>query len=77
MVMDRLGLHRDEVAAVGDSISDLPMFRVAGFRASVANGVPELKEEADYVSELEFGPGFCEIVDYMIGEILDRPPKSA
>jgi phosphoglycolate phosphatase (TIGR01487 family) len=65
-VMDRLGLRRDEVAAVGDSISDLPMFRIAGFRASVANGVPELKKESDYVSELEFGEGFCEIVDQMV-----------
>ena len=65
-VMDRLGLRKDEVAAIGDSISDLPMFRVAGFRAAVANGVPELKEESDYVSEEEFGPGFCEIVDLMV-----------
>lgn len=65
-VMDRLGLHRDEVAAVGDSISDLPMFKVAGFRASVANGVPELKAESDYVAISEFGDGFCEIVDQMV-----------
>jgi len=65
-VMDRLGLRRDEVAAVGDSISDLPMFRVAGFRASVANAVPELKAESEYVSEFEFGAGFCDIVDQMI-----------
>jgi len=68
LVMDRLGLRRDEVAAVGDSISDLPMFRVAGFRAAVANGVPELKAESDFVSDLEFGPGFCDIVDYMVDE---------
>ncbi len=67
-VMNRLGLRREEVAAIGDSRSDLPMFRVAGFRAAVANAVPELKEESDYVSELEFGPGFCEIVDYMVAE---------
>lgn len=67
-VMDRLGLRKEEVAAVGDSISDLPMFRVAGFRASVANAVPELKEESDYVSKLEFGAGFCEIVSYMAAE---------
>jgi phosphoglycolate phosphatase (TIGR01487 family) len=66
MVMDRLGLRRDEVAAVGDSISDLPMFKIAGFRASVANAVPELKAESDYVSGLEFGEGFCEIVDQMV-----------
>ncbi len=65
-VMERLGLRREEVAAVGDSISDLPMFEVAGFRASVANGVPELKAESDFVSMGEFGAGFCEIVDQMV-----------
>lgn len=65
-VMDRLGLCQDEVAAIGDSISDLPMFRVAGFRASVANGVPELKAESDYVSDFEFGPGFSDIVAQMV-----------
>ena len=67
-VMDRLGLSREEVAAVGDSKSDLPMFRVAGFRASVANAVPELKDESDYVSDQDFGPGFYDIVDYMARE---------
>lgn len=65
-VMDRLGLKREEVAAVGDSISDLPMFEAAGFRASVANGVSELKAESDYVSMGEFGEGFSEIVDHMV-----------
>ncbi|MDD2637608.1 MAG: phosphoglycolate phosphatase [Methanothrix sp.] len=64
-MVDRLGLRREEVAAVGDSISDLPMFKVAGFRASVANAVPELKAESDYVSKREFGEGFSEIVVQM------------
>ena len=36
-----------------------------GCRAAVANGGPELKSKADYVSGEEFGPGFCQIVDYM------------
>ncbi|HII06734.1 MAG TPA: phosphoglycolate phosphatase [Methanotrichaceae archaeon] len=65
-VMDRLGLDRSEVAAVGDSISDLPMFRIAGFRASVKNAVSKLKAESDYVAMSEFGEGFCEIVDQMV-----------
>lgn len=65
-VMDRLGLRNDEVAAVGDSISDLPMFKIAGFRASVSNAVSELKAESDYVSKLKFGEGFSDIVDQMV-----------
>lgn len=65
-VMDRLGLRREEVAAIGDSISDLPMFEAAGFRASVGNAVSELKAESDYVSNEQFGEGFSEIVDHMV-----------
>lgn len=67
-VMDRLGLQKEEVAAVGDSKSDLPMFKAAGFRASVANAVPELKEKSDYVSKLDYGEGFCDIVGHMAKE---------
>jgi len=67
-VMDHLALDRSEVAAVGDSISDLPMFKVAGFCAAVANGSPKLKEVADYVSKSKYGKGAHEIVDHMIQE---------
>jgi phosphoglycolate phosphatase (TIGR01487 family) len=69
-VMDRLGFRKEEVAAVGDSKSDLPMFKAAGFRASVANAVPELMEKSDYVSKLDFGEGFCDIVGYMAKETM-------
>jgi len=57
-----------EFAAIGDSMSDRPMFEVAGFRASVGNGSPGLKEISDYVAKKDFGRGFAEIVDYMIAE---------
>lgn len=67
-VMDRLDLDPEEVAAVGDSRSDLPMFRVAGFSATVANASSEVKEAADYVSTAKYGKGAYEIVDRMICE---------
>jgi hypothetical protein len=49
-------------------MSDQPMFARAGFRASVGNASPGLKEVSDYVAKKDFGEGFAEIVDYMIGE---------
>ncbi len=65
-IMDHLRLRPDEVAAVGDSVSDLPMFQVTGFGAAVANASSQLKEAADYVAKEEFGKGAYEIVEYMI-----------
>ncbi len=65
-IMDHLRLRPDEVAAVGDSVSDLPMFQVTGFGAAVANASSRLKEAADYVAKEEFGKGAYEIVEYMI-----------
>jgi len=56
-----LKLNPSEVAGVGDSITDLEMLRVCGFKGVVANGDPRIKEIADYVAEEEFGKGFAEI----------------
>jgi hypothetical protein len=55
-------------AAIGDSKSDLPMFRLAGYSASVGNARPELKEISDYVAQAKYGNGFAEIIDHMIRE---------
>ncbi|MHC1631716.1 MAG: phosphoglycolate phosphatase [Methanotrichaceae archaeon] len=67
-VMNHLDLKQEEMSAVGDSVSDLPMFYVSGFCAAVANAPPELKKEADYVAQNEFGKGAYEIVNHMIKE---------
>ena len=67
-IAQHLNLDPMDFAAIGDSMSDRPMFEVAGFRASVGNGRPGLKEISDYVAKKDFGEGFAEIVDYMIEE---------
>lgn len=63
-----MNLRPVEFAAIGDSMSDRPMFERAGFRAAVGNARPGLKAVSDYVAEKDFGEGFAEIVDYMIRE---------
>jgi hypothetical protein len=65
-IMEFLGICGEEVASVGDSINDIPMFEAAGFRAAVGNASPELKAISDYVARELYGRGFAEIVDYMI-----------
>jgi phosphoglycolate phosphatase (TIGR01487 family) len=64
-IAERMHIDLSEFAAIGDSNGDLPMYRLAGFRASVGNASPALKLISDYVAKAEYGNGFAEIVNYM------------
>lgn len=64
-IAERMGIDLKEFAAVGDSGSDMPMFEIAGFRASVGNSTPELMAASDYVAQAKYGEGFAEIVKHM------------
>jgi phosphoglycolate phosphatase (TIGR01487 family) len=64
-IAERMQIDLSQFAAIGDSNSDLPMFRLAGYRASVGNASSELMEISDYVAKARFGNGFAEIIDHM------------
>jgi phosphoglycolate phosphatase (TIGR01487 family) len=64
-IAKHMNIDLAEFAAIGDSNSDLPMYRLAGFRASVGNAGPELKQDSDYVAKAEYGNGFAEIINFM------------
>lgn len=64
--MDILGVKPDEVAAIGDSPTDMELLEACGLKAVVANGDPSLKEKADYVAENSFGKGFAEIAQRIL-----------
>ena len=65
-IAEHMQIDLSQFAAIGDSNSDLPMFRLAGYRASVGNASVELKSISDYVAKAKFGNGFAEIVNHMI-----------
>jgi len=69
-IAGHMGLDPKEFAAIGDSNSDRFMFELAGYRASVANASPELKEISDYVAGAKYGKGFAEITDFMAGRMM-------
>lgn len=64
-IAKRIGIGLEEFAVVGDSSSDIPMFKIAGFKASVNNADPNLKALSDYVAKATYGHGFAEIVAFM------------
>lgn len=65
-VAERMKIDLQDFAAIGDSGSDLRMFALAGFSASVGNASPELKAVSDYVAKTKYGEGFAEITEHMI-----------
>ena len=61
---DRLGIDRRATLAVGDSENDRAMLEKAGVSAVMANGIPEVKALADYVSEADCDhDGVAEILE--------------
>ena len=56
-IIRRLGLHAEEVAAIGDDLPDIPVLSRAGFAVAVQNAVPDVKKIAHYVTARSGGRG--------------------
>ena len=56
-ILAQEGLADDEVAYVGDDVTDLPVLRRVGFGAAVADGAPEARAAALYVTQRSGGRG--------------------
>lgn len=56
-IMEKGDFHMDEVAYMGDDLTDLVVMRRVGFAIAVANARPEVKREAHYVTDCPGGEG--------------------
>lgn len=66
-ILAELKLRHQEVSYMGDDWLDLPLLTRVGFSVTVADGVPEVKEAAHYVTERSGGKGAVrEICDLII-----------
>ena len=52
-----LSLEASQVCFIGDDLPDLAAVRWAGLGATVADGVPELRQAADYTTDAKGGQG--------------------
>lgn len=60
------GFKSDEILYMGDEFFDIPLILEAGFGATVANAVDEVKEQSDYVATLPGGKGAVrEVIDLL------------
>ena len=61
------GIGWDELAYVGDDLPDLPILRRAGLPMTVANGCPEAKRLAKWVTTAAGGQGAVrEVVEHLL-----------
>lgn len=66
-ILKKLNLTAEEVVYVGDDIVDLPVMRLAGFAASVADASEEAKLFAHYVTQVPGGSGAArEIIEVIL-----------
>lgn len=72
----RLGVSRHNVVAVGDAENDHAFLRAAGFAVAVANAVPALAAEADYVTAAPNSAGVRELADQLVEHDLEPLWKS-
>lgn len=61
-----LGVRREECMAVGDGSNDLDMIQNAGVGVAMANGEPELRAAADYVTATNNAAGFAKAVEKFV-----------
>ncbi|WP_438493441.1 Cof-type HAD-IIB family hydrolase [Paenibacillus sp. IHBB 3054] len=50
LLAEHFGMALEQVAVMGDSYNDLPMFEVAGYRIAMENAASILKETADFIT---------------------------
>lgn len=66
-LLAKLNLVDEDVCYVGDDLPDLPLIRRAGLGITVANGVPLVKQHADWQTDARGGSGAVrEICEYIM-----------
>jgi hydroxymethylpyrimidine pyrophosphatase-like HAD family hydrolase len=60
--LSRLGISPHNAMGVGDAENDHAFLSRVGFSVAVANAVPALAEEADFVTAAPNGAGVCELI---------------
>lgn len=66
LLSKKLEIYPEEILAVGDNYNDMDMVEWAGIGCTVSNGIPELKDRADYVAEGKNTEGVLEILEKFI-----------
>lgn len=61
-----LGIQIERTMGIGDNLNDLDLVEVAGFGVAMGNGAPEVKAQADYVTDNVESDGVATALDKLI-----------
>ncbi len=75
-LLDLLKLDEKDVAAIGDSLTDIDMMKLAGVKVAVANGDDELKAIADLVTKGKSGEGVKEYIMSIVNALHGRNQRT-
>ncbi len=74
-LVEKLGITRQEVMAVGDSYNDLDMLEYAGTGVAMANARPEIKAKADFVTLGNDEHGVAEAINRFVLQLNSTQPE--
>ncbi len=69
--LEELRIGAEETIGVGDAENDHALLRMCGLGVAVANALPSLKEDADFVTAGACGAGVTELIDRLLSNDLD------
>jgi len=65
-LMNKFGIKKEEVIAMGDSYNDLGMIKFAGLGVCVENAPEDMKKQADYVTKSNMEDGVAHTIEKFI-----------
>lgn len=65
LALELLHIEPNEVVAIGDSETDIPVFDNCGLSIALAHSDDEVKAHADHVVSGKEGVGLCDAIDYV------------
>jgi 3-deoxy-D-manno-octulosonate 8-phosphate phosphatase (KDO 8-P phosphatase) len=76
-IIQKHKLSNKEIAFMGDDIVDIPVLKIVGFSASVANALDIVKRQVDYITKNNGGHGAVREVCEMILQAQGKWPEIA
>ncbi len=71
-VMHRFSIHKKDVIAIGDSETDLPLFRLAPISVALGNASGEVRSNASITVSGKSGDGLLEALDILAPQISEE-----
>jgi len=71
-IMEKLSISADDVIAIGDSATDIPLFRVAKTSIALGNASDHVKSQATMVVTAHAGDGVLEALDKLAPTLFEK-----